>query len=135
MTGRCRSTRAAPTGANGCTSPNHCRAIDTILKNGRIGELYNIGSGIEQSVEQIADRILGLLGKPHSLKTYVPDRPGHDRRYLLNSSKIRRELGWVPEVAFDEGMRQTVAWYRENQAWWRPLQAKLAVAEGEWEKA
>jgi dTDP-glucose 4,6-dehydratase len=55
-----------------------------------------------------------LLGKPHSLKTYVPDRPGHDRRYLLNSSKIRRELGWVPEVAFDEAMQRTVAWYREN---------------------
>jgi dTDP-glucose 4,6-dehydratase len=111
---------------------DHCRAIDNILKNGRIGELYNIGSGIEQSVEQIADRILMLLGKPHSLKTYVPDRPGHDRRYLLNSSKIRCELGWVPEVAFDEGMRQTVAWYVDNQDWWRPLQARLAVAEGAW---
>ncbi|MDQ2996313.1 MAG: GDP-mannose 4,6-dehydratase, partial [Chloroflexota bacterium] len=111
---------------------DHCRAIDNILKYGRVGELYNIGSGTEQSVEQITDRILMLLGKPHSLKTYVPDRPGHDRRYLLNSSKIRRELGWVPAVAFDEGMRQTVAWYAENQAWWRPLQARQAVAEGAW---
>jgi dTDP-glucose 4,6-dehydratase len=110
---------------------DHCRAIDSILKHGRIGELYNIGSGIEQSVEQIADRILILLGKPHTLKTYMPDRPGHDRRYLLNSSKIRCELGWAPEVAFDEGMRQTVAWYLDNQAWWGLLQARLAVAEGE----
>jgi dTDP-glucose 4,6-dehydratase len=113
---------------------DHCRAIDLILKHGRIGELYNIGSGVEQSVEQIADRILALLGKPQSLKSYVPDRPGHDRRYLLNSVKIRRELGWVPEVAFDEGMRATVAWYVDHEAWWRPLQARLAVAEGAWQK-
>jgi dTDP-glucose 4,6-dehydratase len=111
---------------------DHCRAIDLILKRGRVGQLYNIGSGVEQSVEQITDRILALLDKPQGLKTYVPDRPGHDRRYLLNSGKIRRELGWAPEVAFEDGMRKTVAWYVENQAWWRPLQARLAVAEGSW---
>jgi dTDP-glucose 4,6-dehydratase len=104
---------------------DHCRAIDLILKQGRIGELYNIGSGVEQSVEQIADRILALLGKPASLKTTVPDRPGHDRRYLLDSTKIRRELGWEPEVDFEEGMRETVNWYVANEAWWRPLKGKL----------
>lgn len=113
---------------------DHCRAIDLILRNGRIGELYNIGSGVEQSVEQITDRILALLNKPESLKTYVPDRPGHDRRYLLNSSKIRRELGWAPQVDFEEGMRLTVEWYVANEAWWRPLQARLAVQEGAWTK-
>jgi len=113
---------------------DHCRAIDLILRNGRIGELYNIGSGVEQSVEQITDRILALLGKPESLKTYVEDRPGHDRRYLLNSGKVRRELGWEPEVDFEEGMRRTVDWYISNEQWWRPLQQRLAVQEGSWGK-
>jgi dTDP-glucose 4,6-dehydratase len=111
---------------------DHCRAIDLILRNGQIGELYNIGSGVEQSVEQITDRILTVLDKPYSLKTYVPDRPGHDRRYLLNSTKIRQELGWAPQVAFDEGIRQTIGWYVEHEAWWRPLQARLAVIESAW---
>lgn len=114
---------------------DHCRAIDVILKRGRVGELYNIGSGTEQSVEQIADGILALLGKPQSLKTYVADRPGHDRRYLLNSGKIRRELGWEPEVGFEEGMRRAVEWYAQHDAWWRPLKQRLAVAEGNWAAA
>ena len=113
---------------------DHCAAIELILQNGRIGELYNIGSGVEQSVEQITDRVLFLLGKPETLKTYVADRPGHDRRYLLNSSKIRRELGWEPEVDFEEGMQRTVRWYVENEAWWRPLKERLAVQEGAWGK-
>jgi len=111
---------------------DHCRAIDLILRRGRLGELYNIGSGVEKSVEEITDTILALLGKPESLKTYVPDRPGHDRRYLLNSGKIRAELGWEEEIGFEEGMRRTIAWYRENEAWWRPLQERLAVRESAW---
>jgi dTDP-glucose 4,6-dehydratase len=111
---------------------DHCRAIDLILKHGKIGELYNIGTGLEQSVEQIADRVLALLGKSPSLKSYVPDRPGHDRRYLLNTSKIRRELGWEPEVEFEAGMRRTVEWYTANEAWWRPLKTRLAVQESGW---
>lgn len=111
---------------------DHCRAIELILEKGRIGELYNIGSGVEQSVEEITDRVLALLGKPETLKTYVPDRPGHDRRYLLNSTKIRRELGWEPEVGFEQGMRLTVEWYCANEAWWRPLKERLAVQEGSW---
>lgn len=111
---------------------DHCTAIDAILKKGRIGELYNIGSGVEQSVEEITDNILNLLDKPHSLKTYVPDRPGHDRRYLLNSSKIRRELGWSPQVLFQDGMKRTFEWYINNEDWWRPLQDKLAFAENNW---
>ncbi len=103
-----------------------------IVKQGRIGEMYNIGSGVEQSVEEITDRVLELLGKPQSLKTYVPDRPGHDRRYLLNSTKIRRELGWQPEVDFAQGMQATVEWYRTHEEWWRPLKERLAVQEGAW---
>jgi dTDP-glucose 4,6-dehydratase len=114
---------------------DHCRAIDLILKHGQIGQLYNIGSGLEQSVEEITDRILSLLGKPQSLKTYVADRPGHDRRYLLNSAKIRHELGWQPEIEFDEGTRRTVEWYVANESWWRPLKARLAVQEGAWGSA
>jgi dTDP-glucose 4,6-dehydratase len=105
-----------------------------ILKKGRIGELYNIGSGVEKSVEEITDYVLRLLGKPESLKTYVEDRPGHDRRYLLNSGKIRRELGWEPEVGFEEGMRRTIDWYRSNESWRRPLQQRLAIQEGAWGK-
>jgi dTDP-glucose 4,6-dehydratase len=112
---------------------DHCRAIDQIVRHGQLGELYNIGSGVEQSVEQITDRILTMLGKPQTLKTYVPDRPGHDRRYLLNSSKIRRELGWQPAISFEIGMEQTIAWYVENEAWWRPLQARVAVVESKWQ--
>lgn len=111
---------------------DHCRAIELILEKGHSGELYNIGSGVEKSVEEIADTLLAALGKPQSLKTYVPDRPGHDRRYLLNSAKIRRELGWAPEVSFEDGMRRTVAWYREHEDWWRPLQQRLAVQEAAW---
>jgi len=111
---------------------DHCRAIDLILKDGRVGELYNIGSGVEQNVEQITDQILALLDKPRSLKVYVEDRPGHDRRYLLNSGKIRRELGWQPQVEFEDGMRLTVEWYVAHEEWWRPLKQRLAVQESEW---
>jgi len=97
---------------------DHSSAVDLILRQGRPGEKYNIGTGVERSVEQITDIILKTLGKPESLKSYVPDRPGLDRRYFLDSSKIRRELSWEPKVAFDEGMRDTVLWYRDNREWW-----------------
>src|ERR671934_1362503 len=73
---------------------DHCRAIELVLERGRPGETYNVGSGIEKSIEEIADAVLEHTGKPDSLKTIVPDRPGHDRRYLLDSTKIREELGW-----------------------------------------
>jgi dTDP-glucose 4,6-dehydratase len=108
---------------------DHCRAIELVLERGREGETYNVGSGVERSVEEIADLVLGLTGKPGSLKTIVPDRPGHDRRYLLDSSKLRRELGWEPEVGFDGGLRATVEWYAENRAWWAPLRERAPVQE------
>jgi dTDP-glucose 4,6-dehydratase len=110
---------------------DHCRAIDAVVRHGREGETYNVGSGIEADIEQIADLVLDALGKPSSLKTIVPDRPGHDRRYLLDSSKLRRELGWAPEVGFDEGVRGTVAWYAEHRSWWEPLRDRAPVAESE----
>src|SRR5439155_8903318 len=97
---------------------DHCRAIDAIVQKGRVGETYNIGSGIEKSIDDIADAVLSVTGKPRSLKKYVPDRPGHDRRYLLDHSKVERELGWRPRIDFQDGMRATVVWYSENRPWW-----------------
>ncbi|MGZ4141360.1 MAG: dTDP-glucose 4,6-dehydratase [Actinomycetota bacterium] len=111
---------------------DHCTAIERILVAGREGDTYNVGSGDEATIEEIADRILAALGKPDSLKKIVPDRPGHDRRYLLDSSKIRRELGWQPAIPFDEGLTQTVEWYSENRAWWEPLKARAAIDESAW---
>jgi dTDP-glucose 4,6-dehydratase len=111
---------------------DHCRAIELALSDGELGDTYNVGSGVEASIEEIADRVLELTEKPDSLKTIVPDRPGHDRRYLLDSSKIRRELGWEPEIDFEEGLGETVAWYASNRAWWEPLRERLQVEETAW---
>jgi dTDP-glucose 4,6-dehydratase len=111
---------------------DHCDAIELVLRNGRAGETYNVGSRFEASIEEIADRVLALTGKPASLKTIVPDRPGHDRRYLLDATKIRDELGWVPARGFDEGLADTVSWYAANRDWWEPLKARALVEEYGW---
>ena len=111
---------------------DHCRAIELALDQGEPGETYNVGSAVEASIEEIADRVLELTGKPESLKTIVPDRPGHDRRYLLDSSKVTRELGWEPEIGFEDGLRETVEWYAANRAWWEPLRERLQVEETAW---
>jgi dTDP-glucose 4,6-dehydratase len=113
---------------------DHCRAIDLILKKGKIGETYNVGSGVEKSIEEITAIILKELGKPASMKTYIEDRPGHDRRYLLDTAKIRRELGWRPQVGFEEGMKQTINWYKEHRSWWEPLKKRLNFSEKDWGK-
>jgi len=99
---------------------DHCAAIELILERGTIGETYNVGSGDERSIDELADLILEGCGKPTSLKRYVEDRPGHDRRYLLDHSKITTELGWSPRVAFPDGLESTIAWYREHRDWWGP---------------
>jgi dTDP-glucose 4,6-dehydratase len=114
---------------------DHCRAIDVVIARGEIGRTYNIGSGDERSIENIADEILRLLGKPSTLKTYVDDRPGHDRRYLLDHTNITRELGWRPQVAFDAGLRDTVRWYEANRTWWEPKREALKhqVDEFKWQ--
>ncbi|GLZ46562.1 dTDP-glucose 4,6-dehydratase [Actinomycetospora sp. NBRC 106375] len=109
---------------------DHARAIDAVIGHGRVGETYNVGSGHEVDIEGIADTILGALGLGPEYKTIVPDRPSHDRRYLLDSSKLRAELGWAPQVGWDEGIAATVDWYRANEAWWRPLIGRSPVVEG-----
>jgi dTDP-glucose 4,6-dehydratase len=111
---------------------DHCRAIELVLERGRPGETYNVGSGVEKSIEEVADAVLEHTGKPASLKTIVPDRPGHDRRYLLDSTKIREELGWRDEIAWDDGIAQTVAWYAEHRDWWEPLRNRAPVDEAAW---
>jgi len=111
---------------------DHCRAIELVLERGREGETYNVGSGVEKSIEEIADAVLALTGKPETLKTIVPDRPGHDRRYLLDSSKLRRELGWEPATEFEPGLRETVEWYASNRGWWEPLRERALVQETAW---
>jgi dTDP-glucose 4,6-dehydratase len=114
---------------------DHCRAIALILERGRVGETYNVGSGEERSIEELADAILPLAGRGSDLKTYVDDRPGHDKRYLLDHTKIGEELGWRPRRTFAEGLRETVAWYREHRAWWEPKKAARDVDEFAWSAA
>jgi dTDP-glucose 4,6-dehydratase len=108
---------------------DHCRAIEAVILGGTPGRTYHVGTGEEASIEQVADAVLAALGKPASLKTVVPDRPGHDRRYLLDSSRIRSELGWQPLIGFEEGLVRTVEWYRDNRSWWEPLKGRAPVAE------
>ena len=102
---------------------DHCSAIDTILQKGKIGEAYNIGTGLEKTITDIADDVLAVLKKPKTLKKIVPDRPGHDSRYLLDSKKMRK-LGWKPEIKWTDGLTETVNWYKNNSRWWEPLLAK-----------
>ena len=108
---------------------DHCRAVERVLTAGKVGETYNVGSGVEKSIEEIADAVLELTGKPASLKTIVPDRPGHDRRYVLDSRKLREQLGWRDEIPFAEGLAETVRWYEANRAWWEPLKERAPVVE------
>ena len=100
---------------------DHCTAIEAVLRRGREGEVYNIGAASERPNLAIVRRVLELLGKPESLIQFVADRPGHDRRYALDASKIARELGWAPRVSLEVGLETTLAWYRANEAWWRGI--------------
>ena len=111
---------------------DHCSAIDLVLRKGTEGETYNVGSGFEATIEEIADLVLELTEKPATLKTIVPDRPGHDRRYLLDATKIRDELGWEPAHGWRDGLAETVAWYAANREWWEPLKKRAPVEETSW---
>jgi dTDP-glucose 4,6-dehydratase len=102
---------------------DHCRGVDLLIERGTSGEVYNIGGGNEVQNVDLTHRILSLVGKPASLIKPVPDRPGHDRRYCLDTSKLRA-LGWAPEADFAAGLAATVDWYRKNEWWWRPIKEK-----------
>ncbi|HTE22507.1 MAG TPA: dTDP-glucose 4,6-dehydratase [Candidatus Limnocylindria bacterium] len=106
---------------------DHCRAIDLILRKGRAGETYCVGGGQEQNGVEIADGVLSILDKSQELKKFVTDRPGHDRRYAIDYTKISRELGYQPSVTFEEGLRQTIDWYQANTEWWQPYMEKFYV--------
>ena len=100
---------------------DHCRAIDMILRGGREGEVYNIGGHNERNNLEVVKTILAQLGKPESLITFVGDRKGHDLRYAIDPTKIHEELGWLPTTTFDDGIRQTIDWYLNNEPWWKNI--------------
>jgi dTDP-glucose 4,6-dehydratase len=102
---------------------DHCRALDLLIEKGVNGEVYNIGGGNEVRNIDLTNAILREMGKGPDLITPVVDRKGHDRRYSLNTAKLRG-LGWTPQVPFDEGLRDTIRWYRANEWWWRPIKER-----------
>jgi dTDP-glucose 4,6-dehydratase len=103
---------------------DHCRGIYQVLKNGVSGEVYNIGGGRELTNNEITSLILEIMGADESSITYVEDRKGHDLRYSVDWTKINRELGYEPKVKFEDGLRETIQWYRDNEAWWKPLKSR-----------
>jgi len=112
---------------------DHCRAVDLLLEAGRPGETYNIGGGNEVRNIDLTRRILELVGRPESLIRPVADRPGHDRRYSLDCAKLR-DMGWAPQVPFEDGLRRTVEWYRANEAWWRPIKEESPAFRDHYQK-
>jgi dTDP-glucose 4,6-dehydratase len=106
---------------------DHCRGIQLALEKGRPGEVYNIGGGTELSNRELTGQLLEACGKGWDMVRQVTDRKGHDRRYSLDISKIREELGYKPQVSLEDGLAATVAWYRDNRAWWEPLKARSAL--------
>jgi dTDP-glucose 4,6-dehydratase len=103
---------------------DHCRGILAVLERGRAGEIYNIGGGTELTNEELTTRLLDLCGYSDSMIEPTIDRLGHDRRYSVDWTKIKNELGYEPQMGFDEGLAYTVKWYHDNEAWWRPLKAR-----------
>jgi len=102
---------------------DHCRALDQVLHQGQEGEVYNVGGRSERTNLSVVQTVLDHLGKSHSLIRFVKDRPGHDRRYAIDFSKIERDLKWRPQVSFEEGIRLTVEWYQEHRPWWRKIKS------------
>ena len=100
---------------------DHCKAIDLIIHNGKVGEVYNVGGHNEMANIDIVKLILKELGKSEDLITYVTDRAGHDRRYAIDPTKIHNDLGWLPETKFADGIVKTIKWYLENESWWQPI--------------
>ncbi len=100
---------------------DHCKAIDLIIHNGRVGDVYNIGGHNEKSNLEVVKIILKELNKPESLIKYVTDRAGHDMRYAIDPTKINKELGWLPETKFEDGIKKTIQWYLDNESWWKEI--------------
>lgn len=100
---------------------DHCKAVEKVLEAGEKGQIYNVSAGAEKTNLEVVGEILRAMGKDPDLLEFVEDRPGHDLRYSLNSTKIRDDLGWKPLQSFKDGVEETVKWYQENEAWWRPL--------------
>lgn len=100
---------------------DHCSAIDLIIRQGRVGEIYNIGGHNEKTNLEVVKTILKELGKSEDLITFVKDRPGHDRRYAIDPAKIHQELGWLPQTSFTEGIKKTIKWYLDNASWWQRI--------------
>ena len=107
---------------------DHCKAVETVLKSGRPGEIYNVSSGDEKDNMEIVRTILKSIGKDDSSLEFVEDRPGHDRRYAIDSSRIQKELGWKPTFEFEEAIGATIDWYLENKKWWE------RIISGEYQK-
>lgn len=102
---------------------DHCEAIDLVIKKGKIGETYCVGGNSEKPNIEITKKIIGLMEKSEDFIEYVKDRPGHDRRYAINFSKIKNELGWKPKVSFEEGIVKTIEWYKNNEDWWKNIKS------------
>jgi len=107
---------------------DHCRAINLIVRKGTPGEVYNIGGHNERANIDVVKTILKQLGKPETLINYVTDRAGHDMRYGIDPTKINKELGWLPETKFEDGLSQTIQWFKDNKIWWQN------VLDGEYQK-
>jgi len=111
---------------------DHCEAIEQILKKGKTSEIYNISSGNELSTLKVVETILDILERPRDLIHFVEDRPGHDFRYSLDFSKIKRDTGWIPKHVFDSSLKKTVFWYKKNDWWWKPLIHEEILHETPW---
>jgi dTDP-glucose 4,6-dehydratase len=113
---------------------DHCKAIDLVLSRGQKGKIYNVAAGNELPNIEIVKRILKQLGKAEDMMTFVEDRPGHDIRYSLDSSRIRSELGWKPKHSFKKALKETIDWYVRNESWWKPLATEQILSPTPWKK-
>ena len=111
---------------------DHAKAIENLISKGKPGNVYNITAYEEITNRTIVEKILDILEKPHSMIEHVGDRPGHDKRYSINCSKIENEIGWKHQYNFDDALKQTVAWYLDNQSWWEPLIDENALHPQPW---
>ena len=114
---------------------DHCSAVETVLEKGKTGEIYNVSAGNEITNIEIIKKILAILNKPETLITYVEDRPGHDIRYSIDSTKLRTQLNWQPKFSFEEALESTVQWYVENEKWWTPFATGDILHATPWKKS